>query len=152
MGWTVQGLNPGKGKIFCTCPGWSWGLPSFLYNGCQVSFLGVKWPEHGTDHPPPIQHQGQRKSTAISQLPLWPSWPVLGSILFFITTSKPINCTSYSSSSDYYYYYYYYHHHHYHCYYYHYFNYHNHRHHRRQYSMTAQFQVLASSTYLPQPC
>jgi len=52
MGWTVQGMNPGKGKIFCTCPGWPWGLPSFLYNGYQVSFLGVKWPQHGIVHPP----------------------------------------------------------------------------------------------------
>jgi len=46
-------LNHGKGKILSTCPGWPWGLPSFLYNGYQVSFLGVKWPEHGTDHTPP---------------------------------------------------------------------------------------------------
>jgi hypothetical protein len=29
------------------------GPPSLLYNGYQVSFLGVMWPEHGVDHPLP---------------------------------------------------------------------------------------------------
>jgi len=41
MGWMVQGSNHGGVKIFCTCPDWPWGSPSFLYNeyyiisGCQ---------------------------------------------------------------------------------------------------------------------
>jgi len=33
MGWMVQGLNPGGGEIFRTCPEWPLGPPSFLYNG-----------------------------------------------------------------------------------------------------------------------
>jgi len=36
MGWTVQGSNHGGVKIFCTCPGWSWGSPSFLYNEYHI--------------------------------------------------------------------------------------------------------------------
>jgi hypothetical protein len=30
--------------IFCTRPDHPWDLPSLLYNGCQLSFLGVKRP------------------------------------------------------------------------------------------------------------
>jgi len=41
MGWTVQGWNLGVGEIFHTCPDWSWGRPSLLYNGCRV-FPGDK--------------------------------------------------------------------------------------------------------------
>jgi hypothetical protein len=29
-GWTVQGSNPGGGKIFHTCPGQPWGPPHRL--------------------------------------------------------------------------------------------------------------------------
>jgi hypothetical protein len=41
------------------------------------SFPGVKRPGRGVDHPP---HLAPRllKSTAVTQLTLWPSWPVLG--------------------------------------------------------------------------
>jgi len=35
-GWTVRGLNPIGGEIFCTCPDRPWGLPSLLYNGYRV--------------------------------------------------------------------------------------------------------------------
>jgi hypothetical protein len=31
-GWTVQGSNPGGGKIFRTYPDRPWGPPSLLYN------------------------------------------------------------------------------------------------------------------------
>jgi hypothetical protein len=34
--WTVQGLNPSGGKIFCTCPDQPWNPPSLLYNGYRV--------------------------------------------------------------------------------------------------------------------
>jgi hypothetical protein len=53
MDWTVWGLNPSGGQIFCTCPDWPWGPPSLLYNGHRVSFLGVKWPGRGVDNQPP---------------------------------------------------------------------------------------------------
>ena len=50
---TVWGWNPSWGKSFCTHSDWSWGPPSHLYNRYEVFFLGVKWPGHGIDHPPP---------------------------------------------------------------------------------------------------
>jgi len=31
-GWTVWGLDPGGGEIFCTHPDWSWGSPILLYD------------------------------------------------------------------------------------------------------------------------
>jgi hypothetical protein len=34
--------------IFCTHPGWPWGLPSLPYNG---SFPGTKQLGHNIDHP-----------------------------------------------------------------------------------------------------
>jgi len=37
----VRGLNPGRGKIFRTCPDRPWGPPSLLYNGYWV-FPGGK--------------------------------------------------------------------------------------------------------------
>ena len=40
-GWTVQGLNPGRGEIFCTHPDRPWGPPSLVYNGYWV-FPGGK--------------------------------------------------------------------------------------------------------------
>jgi hypothetical protein len=38
---------------FSTLPDQLWGPPSLLYNGYQVSFPSIKWPECGIDHPPP---------------------------------------------------------------------------------------------------
>jgi len=52
MGWAVQGLNPGGGEIFCTCPDCPWGTHSLLYNGYWVSFWGVKQLGRGIEHPP----------------------------------------------------------------------------------------------------
>jgi len=46
----IQGLNHGRGKIFCTHPACPQGPPSLLYSRCWVSFPEVKWPEHGIDH------------------------------------------------------------------------------------------------------
>jgi len=53
MGLKVWELNPGEGKIFCTCPDRNWGPPSLLDNGYCVPFLEAKWPGCGIDHPPP---------------------------------------------------------------------------------------------------
>jgi hypothetical protein len=37
----LQKKNPGGGDIFPTCPGRSWGRPSFLYIGSEI-FSGGK--------------------------------------------------------------------------------------------------------------
>jgi len=47
----VQGLNPGWGEIFRTCPDRPWGPPSLLYSGYWVSFPGVKQPGRGIGPP-----------------------------------------------------------------------------------------------------
>ena len=39
-------------EIFRTCPDRPWGPPSLLYNRYRVSFLGIKMPGRGVDHPP----------------------------------------------------------------------------------------------------
>jgi hypothetical protein len=54
---TWYGLNGWEfelfwGKIFFACPYQPQGPPNPLYNGNTVSFLRIKQPEHGTDHPP----------------------------------------------------------------------------------------------------
>jgi len=54
-------------KIFCTHPHQSWNPPRPLYNGCRVTFLVVKQPGCGTDHPPPSNAEIKK----IHQLPLW---------------------------------------------------------------------------------
>jgi len=46
------GLNPSWGEIFRTSPDRSWGPPSLLYYRYWVSFLGLKRPERGVQHPP----------------------------------------------------------------------------------------------------
>jgi hypothetical protein len=51
-GWTVRGSNPGRGEIFRTCPDRPWGHPASYTMGTG-SFLGVKRPGRGFDHPPP---------------------------------------------------------------------------------------------------
>jgi len=42
----------GGGEVFRTRPDRPWGPPSLLYNGCWVSFPGVKQPERGVNYPP----------------------------------------------------------------------------------------------------
>ena len=56
-GWKVRDLNPGGGGILRTLPDRSRVPPSFLYKGYRVSFLGVKRPGRGVNHPP---HLGPR--------------------------------------------------------------------------------------------
>ena len=46
MGWTILGLNHGRGKRFffpSNHVDWLWGPPSFLFSGYHGSFPGVKW-------------------------------------------------------------------------------------------------------------
>jgi len=69
-GWTVRGLNPGGGEIFCTCPDRLWGPPSLLYNAHRVFPGGKERP--GRDAvPSPLLVPWSRKSRAIPLLPLW---------------------------------------------------------------------------------
>lgn len=52
------GFKPQWGQeIFCppTHPDWPCGPSILLYNGYWGSFLGVKWPGHSVDHPPPTR-------------------------------------------------------------------------------------------------
>ena len=52
-GWTVRGSNPvGRGEIFRTCLAGSEAYPASYTMGTG-SFLGVKRPGRGVDHPPP---------------------------------------------------------------------------------------------------
>jgi hypothetical protein len=53
MGWMVWGSNPIEVKTFHTHPVQPRGSSSLLYNGYQVSYLGVKQPVCGINHPPP---------------------------------------------------------------------------------------------------
>jgi len=50
VGWTLWGMNPGWGEIFCTRSDQPWGPPRLLHNGYRV-FPGVQRPGNGTDHP-----------------------------------------------------------------------------------------------------
>ena len=42
------------------------------------SFLGVKRPEHGVDHPPPSKCRGQERVGLYLYSPSRPQWPVIG--------------------------------------------------------------------------
>ena len=52
------------------CPDRPWGPPSLLYNGYRVSFLGVKRPGRGVDHPLPSSAKVKER-VVIPLLPLW---------------------------------------------------------------------------------
>jgi hypothetical protein len=70
--WTVLGSNTGVGEIFRTRPDRPGVPPSSLYNGYRVSFLGVKLPGRGVDHPTPSNIEVKERAE------LGPLWPVLG--------------------------------------------------------------------------
>jgi hypothetical protein len=69
MGWTVRRSNPGGGEIFRTRPDRPWAHPT-SYTVGTGSFLGVKRPGHGFDHPL-LSSAEVRESTAVPLLPLW---------------------------------------------------------------------------------
>ena len=70
-------MKPDGGEIFDTCP----DQPSLLYNGYWVSFLGVKQPGHGIDHPPPSIAEVKERVELYLYSPSGPFWPVLGRTL-----------------------------------------------------------------------
>jgi hypothetical protein len=51
-GWTVRGSNLGSSEISRTHPDRHWNLPSLVYDGYLVSFMGVKRPGRDVVHPP----------------------------------------------------------------------------------------------------
>ena len=76
-----MGSNPVGGEILRTRPDRPWGPPSFL--GCRVSYLGVKWPGHGVDHPPPSSAECEEKVELYLYFPSETSWPFIRSVELF---------------------------------------------------------------------
>ena len=76
MGWTVQGLNPGGGEIFRTCPDRAWAHHPASCTMGTGSFLGVKSGRGVTLTPHPLLVPWSRKGRAIPLLPVWAVWPV----------------------------------------------------------------------------
>jgi hypothetical protein len=70
------GSNPDRGEIFRTCPDRPWEPPSFLYNGYQVCFPEVKWPDHGHYHPSHLLLRLKKEYSYTSTLS-GSSWPVI---------------------------------------------------------------------------
>jgi hypothetical protein len=67
--------NPGGGGIFRTRTDLPWGSLSLLYNG---SFLGVKRPGRGADHPPPPSAEVANEEIYTATPLLGLLWPVIG--------------------------------------------------------------------------
>lgn len=68
MGWTIWISNPNGGKRFFllhTHLHQPWGSSSLLYNEYWKSFLGVKQPQHSTDHPTPCSAKAINKQSYI---------------------------------------------------------------------------------------
>jgi hypothetical protein len=73
------GSNPGGGEIFRIIPDRPRCPLSLLYNGYRVSFLGVKGPGCGLDHPPHLAPRLKKEES----YSYGTSWPVLGWNLFY---------------------------------------------------------------------
>jgi hypothetical protein len=65
-------------RIFRTRLDRPWSPPSLLYSGNRVSFLGVKQPGRGVNHPPPSSAEVQERAEQYLYSPSGPSRPVLG--------------------------------------------------------------------------
>ena len=77
MGRTVRGSNSDGGNIFAptqTCP----GAHLASYTMGTGSFLGVKQPGCGVDHPPPSRAEVKERVELYLYSTSGPSWPVLG--------------------------------------------------------------------------
>ena len=75
--WMVRGSNPDGGETFRTRPSRLWDPPNLLYYGYRVSFLGVKRPGRGVDHPPPSSTEVEGRVELYICFSSGPSWPVL---------------------------------------------------------------------------
>ena len=79
MGLAVRGSNPGGGGTkfsasVQTCP----GAQPASYTMGTGSFLRVKRPGRGADHPPPSRAEVEGRVELYLYSPSGPSWPVLG--------------------------------------------------------------------------
>jgi hypothetical protein len=61
-----------KFQIFHTCPDQPRGPSNLLYNGYQITF-GVKWSEHGVNHPPPSSAEAKVRVELYLYSPTVPS-------------------------------------------------------------------------------
>jgi hypothetical protein len=57
---------------------------ALLYNGCRVSFPGVKRPGRGDDHPPPRSTGVKERRRIYVYSPSGPSWPVIRLTSYFL--------------------------------------------------------------------
>jgi hypothetical protein len=73
----VQRSKPGGGEFYRTRPERPWCPPS-LYTMGTGSFLWVKRPGRGVDHPPPSSSEVKERVQLYLYSPSGPSWPVLG--------------------------------------------------------------------------
>jgi len=69
-GWTVQRSYPGGSKFFPSRPD--------LYDGYRISFMGVKPPECGVDHPLPSRAEVKERVQLYHFSPSGLSWSVTG--------------------------------------------------------------------------
>jgi hypothetical protein len=81
----VRGSNPGGDEIFRTRRDLPLGPPCFLYNGYQLSFLGVKRPVRIVNHPLPSSAEVKESVELYLYIPSGPSWQVIWLNLFFFT-------------------------------------------------------------------
>jgi len=70
------GIEIWRGAKFSTDQ--SWGPPSLQSNGYQVSFLGIKQPWRGIDHPPPSHAEVRERIELYLYSLSGSSWPILG--------------------------------------------------------------------------
>jgi len=69
----VWGSNPGKDKIFHTCPDQPWGpCPTSGTVGAKP-FPGIKWPWHAINHPPPSTAKARQRVELYLYFPSVPS-------------------------------------------------------------------------------
>jgi hypothetical protein len=81
--------NPGGGEIFRTCPDWTWGPTSLLYNGYRVFTGGKEQPGRDSDPSPTSSAVGHERVELYLYSPYGPyglyraSVPVQGCTLPF---------------------------------------------------------------------
>jgi len=73
----VRGSNPGGGEIFAPLETGPGAHPASYIMGTG-SFLGVKRPGLGVDHPPPSSAEVKEKIELYLYSPSGPSWSVIG--------------------------------------------------------------------------
>ena len=87
-GWYSNSLRAGRsgdriivGARFSTPIQTDPGAHPASYTMGTRSFLGVKWPGRGADHPPPSKCRGHERVELYLYSPSGPLWPVIGRIL-----------------------------------------------------------------------